>query len=109
MNSQIWKIKDKKLNNTNLFLYSEFIKKKYKIEIENDFNKVWKWSVENPRYFWIIKAYRDAYSYETQGLPYLKWEEYADTEESRDELIADARKSNLRCAVIKRIDMRTYA
>jgi len=52
MNSQIWKIKDKKLNNTNLFLYSEFIKKKYKIEIENDFNKVWKWSVENPRYFW---------------------------------------------------------
>ena len=52
MNNQIWKIKDKKLNNTNLFLYSEFIKKKYKIEIENDFNKVWKWSVENPRYFW---------------------------------------------------------
>jgi hypothetical protein len=68
-----------------------------------------KYNEENPRYFWIIKAYRDAYSYETQGLPYLKWEEYADTEESRDELIADARKSNLRCAVIKRIDMRTYA
>jgi len=52
MNNQLWEIKKEKLNKTNLFLYSNFIKKKFKINMGNDFNKIWKWSVDNPKNFW---------------------------------------------------------
>ena len=52
MNNQLWKIKKEKLNKTNLFLYSSFIEKTFKIDIDNDFNKLWKWSVDNPKIFW---------------------------------------------------------
>ena len=52
MNYQLWKIKKEKLNKTNLFLYSSFIEKTFKIDIDNDFNKLWKWSVDNPKIFW---------------------------------------------------------
>ena len=52
MNNQLWKIKKEKLNKTNLFLYSNFIKKNFKIDTENDFNTIWKWSVDNPEIFW---------------------------------------------------------
>ena len=52
MNNQLWKIKKEKLNKTNIFLYSNFIKKKFKIDIGNDFNKIWKWSIDNPKFFW---------------------------------------------------------
>jgi acetoacetyl-CoA synthetase len=52
MEKYLWKINKKKLNKTNLALYSDFIKKNYKINSGNDFNKIWKWSVENPKIFW---------------------------------------------------------
>ena len=52
MNNQLWKINQKKLNSTNLFLYSNFIEKNYKINLGTDFNKIWKWSTRNPKLFW---------------------------------------------------------
>ena len=52
MDNYNWKIDKRKLSKTNLFLYSNFIKKIYKIDFDNDFNKLWKWSVNNPKFFW---------------------------------------------------------
>ena len=52
MNTQLWKIKKEQLTKTNLFLYSNFIEKNFNINLGNDFNKIWKWSVDNPKIFW---------------------------------------------------------
>jgi acetoacetyl-CoA synthetase len=52
MKTHIWKIKKQKLVETNLVKYSNFIKEKYKICSKNDFSKIWKWSIENPKIFW---------------------------------------------------------
>ena len=52
METYLWKINKRKLNKTNLALYSNFIKKSYKVNSSNDFNKIWKWSVDNPKFFW---------------------------------------------------------
>ena len=48
MKTYLWKIKEQKLNRTNLAKYSDFIKKNYSFDAVSDFNKIWKWSVENP-------------------------------------------------------------
>jgi len=52
MENYLWKIDKKKLDETNLALYSNFIKQNYKINAEYDFNKIWKWSIDNPEIFW---------------------------------------------------------
>ena len=52
MNNQLWKIKKEELNKTNFFSYSNFIKQNFKIDTGNDFNKIWKWSVDNTEIFW---------------------------------------------------------
>ena len=52
MESYLWKISKTKLNKTNLTLYSNFIKKNYRINSDNDFDTLWKWSVDNPKIFW---------------------------------------------------------
>jgi len=52
MDTYLWKIRKEKLNKTNLFLYSNFIKKNFKIDPQNDFNKLWRWSIDNPKFFW---------------------------------------------------------
>jgi acetoacetyl-CoA synthetase len=52
MQNYIWQISKKRLNETNLASYSNFIKKNYKINSKNDYNKIWKWSVDNPISFW---------------------------------------------------------
>jgi len=52
MNTYIWKINKEELKKTNLAKYSNFIKKNYKFKSNNDFNKIWKWSVNNPKFFW---------------------------------------------------------
>ena len=52
MEKYLWKIDDKKLNKTNLALYANFIKKNYKADLGKDFNKIWKWSIENIEVFW---------------------------------------------------------
>ncbi len=52
MDTILWKISREKLNKTNLALYSNFIKQNFKIDMGNDYNKIWKWSVDNPIIFW---------------------------------------------------------
>ncbi len=52
METYLWKINKKKLNKTNLAKYSDFIKKIYKVHSGSDFNKIWKWSIDNPKFFW---------------------------------------------------------
>ena len=52
MKNHLWQINEQKLDKTNLYHYSNFIKKNYKFNSQNDFNKIWKWSVENPKIFW---------------------------------------------------------
>jgi acetoacetyl-CoA synthetase len=52
MGTYLWKINKKKLNKTNLAKYSDFIKKIYKVHSGSDFNKIWKWSIDNPQIFW---------------------------------------------------------
>ena len=52
METYLWKITKQNLNKTNISLYSDFIKKKYKINSNNNFNEIWKWSIDNPKIFW---------------------------------------------------------
>ena len=52
MKTYLWKINKEKLNKTNIALYSNFINQNYKINFSNNFDKLWKWSVENPKIFW---------------------------------------------------------
>ena len=52
MDTYLWEIDKRKLEKTNLFQYSNFIKKKYKFDSGKDFNKIWKWSINNPIFFW---------------------------------------------------------
>ena len=52
MDKYLWKLKEKDLQKTNLFQYSNFLQKEYKINLNENFNKIWKWSVENPEIFW---------------------------------------------------------
>tara|TARA_B100000029_G_scaffold406412_1_gene407025 strand:- start:1328 stop:3292 length:1965 start_codon:yes stop_codon:yes gene_type:complete len=52
MNTYIWKINKEELKKTNLAQYSNFIKKNYKFNSNNDFNKIFKWSIDNPKIFW---------------------------------------------------------
>jgi len=52
MKTYLWKINKEKLSKTNIALYSNFIKKNCKINLGNDFDKIWKWSVDHPEIFW---------------------------------------------------------
>ncbi len=52
METSLWKINDEKLNKTNLALYINFIEQEYKVNFDKDFNKIWKWSIDNPENFW---------------------------------------------------------
>jgi len=52
MKTYLWKINKTKLKKTNLTLYSHFVKKKHNINLGNDFNDLWKWSIQNPQIFW---------------------------------------------------------
>ena len=52
MDTYLWKLSKEQLKKTNLFLYSNFIKTNFKIDTGRDFNKLWKWSVENSKIFW---------------------------------------------------------
>ena len=51
MKTHLWKINKEKLNRTNLAKYSDFIKKNHSVNFSNDFDKIWKWSVDNPEIF----------------------------------------------------------
>ncbi len=52
MKKYLWKIDIQKIKNTNLALYSNFIKKNYRVDVGYNFNKIWKWSIDNPEFFW---------------------------------------------------------
>ncbi len=52
MESYLWKIKEQKLSNTNLVHYCNFLQENYKVKIGNNFNKIWKWSIDNKEIFW---------------------------------------------------------
>ena len=52
MKKYLWKINKEKLQKTNLAKFSKFIEKKYKVNFYKDFNKIWRWSIENPTKFW---------------------------------------------------------
>ena len=52
MKTYLWKIKKDKLAKTNLALYCKFIKKKFNIDADNDFKKLWEWSIKNSEDFW---------------------------------------------------------
>ena len=52
METKLWEIGKAELNKTNLAKYSNFIRKNYKINSGSNFNKIWKWSIENPKIFW---------------------------------------------------------
>jgi len=52
MKTHLWKINQKRLSKTNIALYSDFLKKNYNFDSSNNFNKIWKWSIDNPENFW---------------------------------------------------------
>ena len=52
MNTYLWRPNKGKISNTNLYLYSQFVKDNFQFDAKNDFNKLWKWSVKNPKIFW---------------------------------------------------------
>mgnify|MGYP001238142251 CR=1 FL=1 len=52
MKTYSWQIKKERLIKTNIAKYSNFIKKNYKINFANDYNRMWQWSVDNPGNFW---------------------------------------------------------
>jgi len=52
MKKHLWKINKEKLSKTNIALYSSFVRKNYKINLNNDFNSLWKWSIDHSEIFW---------------------------------------------------------
>ncbi len=52
MKTYLWKCDKDKQNKTNLTLYLDFLKQNYKINLGVDYNKIWKWSVDNRNTFW---------------------------------------------------------
>ena len=52
MKTYLWKITNEKLRETNLSQYSKFVNQKYKINVGADFNLLWQWSINNPKFFW---------------------------------------------------------
>ena len=52
MKTYLWKISEEKLKKTNLTQYSIFLEKNYNVNFDKDFNKLWKWSVDNKKIFW---------------------------------------------------------
>ncbi|MDA1283505.1 MAG: hypothetical protein O3C61_01100, partial [Proteobacteria bacterium] len=48
----LWFPKDSYIKKTNLFDFQEFIKKDLKINFLN-YDKLWKWSIQNKEIFWL--------------------------------------------------------
>jgi len=41
VSTYLWKLSREKLNNTNLYLYSKYIEKNFKVNAKGDFNEIW--------------------------------------------------------------------
>ena len=48
----LWKCSDSKLKDSNLFKFESFLNKKYSIDYQNDYEQLWKWSINNIEEFW---------------------------------------------------------
>ena len=52
MKNILWKCSDAKLKKSNLFKFEAFLKKKYGLNHQNNYEKLWKWTVRNSGEFW---------------------------------------------------------
>ncbi|MDP6440545.1 MAG: acetoacetate--CoA ligase [Pelagibacteraceae bacterium] len=52
MTKILWKYSDEKSRKSNLFKFENFLKKKYGLSHNNNYEKLWKWTVENSAEFW---------------------------------------------------------
>ena len=52
MKNTLWKCSDSKLKDSNLNKFESFLKEKYAIDCQNDYEKLWKWSINNTGEFW---------------------------------------------------------
>ena len=52
MTKAIWKCTEEKLRKSNLFKFEVFLKKKYGLNHKNNYEKLWKWTIEDSAEFW---------------------------------------------------------
>jgi len=52
MTKIFWKCSDAKLRKSNLFKFEDFLKKKYGLNHQNNYEQLWKWTVKNSGEFW---------------------------------------------------------
>jgi len=52
MKNILWKCSNKKLKDSNLLKFENFLKTKYEINYNNNYEQLWKWSIENLGEFW---------------------------------------------------------
>ena len=48
----LWKAHKKLVENSNLKNYEKFVKKKFSFNAKNQYSKLLKWSIGNPKKFW---------------------------------------------------------
>ena len=56
MKNILWKCSDRKLKDSNLYKFENFLKNKYKINYKKDYQKLWEWSVNNQGEFCFVIA-----------------------------------------------------
>ena len=52
MKKTLWQLPKEKIEKTNLFYYSKFLKKNLNLNFNTDYEAIWNWSVNNPASFW---------------------------------------------------------
>ena len=52
MKTILWKPTKKIKENSNLNKYEIYLQNNYNLKIQNNFYKIHKWSIQNPRLFW---------------------------------------------------------
>jgi acetoacetyl-CoA synthetase len=52
MKNILWECSNTKLRKSNLFKFEAFLKKKYGLNHQNNYEKLWKWTVKNSGEFW---------------------------------------------------------
>ena len=52
MSKVLWKANKKRIKNSNLCDYENFVKQKFNIDIKNEYSKLLKWSINKPKDFW---------------------------------------------------------
>ena len=57
MSKILWKNKKINIKKSNLYSFEKFISKKYDLSLDNNFIKIWKWTIKNSKLFWSLKYY----------------------------------------------------